>query len=133
MKAPNGKKSNLNEKQWLLVRTKAFKRWFGDWENDPANASKVVDENVLVAVRLNTFKPNDRIHRVNRITSLYGKDKIEQLLTHKMLCWNNEKARRWTGDRGLQLPTVPYPERAYEDNVYTPADLVKYKMQSGLS
>ena len=22
-----------------------FKRWFGDWENDPANASKVVDEN----------------------------------------------------------------------------------------
>lgn len=37
--------SNLNEQQWLQVRTKAFKRWFGDWENDPANASKVVDEN----------------------------------------------------------------------------------------
>ena len=37
--------SNLNEQQWLQVRTKAFKGWFGDWENDPANASKVVDEN----------------------------------------------------------------------------------------
>ena len=37
--------SNLIEQQWLQVRTKAFKRWFGDWENDPANASKVVDEN----------------------------------------------------------------------------------------
>lgn len=30
--APNGKKSNLTEKQWLQVRTKAFKDWFGDWE-----------------------------------------------------------------------------------------------------
>ena len=43
--APNGKISNLTEKQYAQVRTKAFKRWFGDWENDPANASKVVDEN----------------------------------------------------------------------------------------
>lgn len=45
MKAPNGKKSNLTERQWLQVRTKAFKDWFGDWENDLENASKVVDEN----------------------------------------------------------------------------------------
>ena len=45
MKAPNGNPTNLTEKQWLQVRTKAFKDWFGDWENDPANASKVVDEN----------------------------------------------------------------------------------------
>lgn len=45
MKAPNGKPTNLEEKQWLQIRTKAFKNWFGDWENDPANASKVVDRN----------------------------------------------------------------------------------------
>lgn len=32
MKAPNGKPTNLNEKQWAQVRTKAFKDWFGDWE-----------------------------------------------------------------------------------------------------
>jgi len=31
-KAPNGKDSNLNEFQWLQVRTQAFKKWFGDWE-----------------------------------------------------------------------------------------------------
>jgi hypothetical protein len=43
--APNGVKSNLNEDQWKLVRTPAFKKWFGDWENDPENASKVVDKN----------------------------------------------------------------------------------------
>lgn len=43
--APNGKKSNLTERQYAQVRTKAFKDWFGDWENNPKNASKVVDEN----------------------------------------------------------------------------------------
>ena len=32
MKAPNGKPTNLTELQWLQVRTKAFKDWFGDWE-----------------------------------------------------------------------------------------------------
>ena len=32
MKAPNGKKTNLTEEQWLAVRTPAFKKWFGDWE-----------------------------------------------------------------------------------------------------
>jgi hypothetical protein len=43
--APNGKPSNLNATQYELVRTTDFKKWFGDWENDPDNASKVVDDN----------------------------------------------------------------------------------------
>lgn len=43
--APNGKPSNLTLEQYKLVRTPEFKAWFGDWENDPADASKVVDEN----------------------------------------------------------------------------------------
>jgi hypothetical protein len=43
--APNGKPSNLNDQQYKQVRTPEFKAWFGDWENDPKNASKVVDEN----------------------------------------------------------------------------------------
>ena len=45
LKAPNGKDTNLTPEQWALVRTKNFKQWFGDWENEPANASKVIDEN----------------------------------------------------------------------------------------
>jgi hypothetical protein len=44
--APNGKPSNLTPEQYALVRTPEFKAWFGFWENDPENASKVVDENV---------------------------------------------------------------------------------------
>lgn len=45
MKAPNGQPTNLTEQQWLQVRTPEFKQWFGDWENSPETASKVVDEN----------------------------------------------------------------------------------------
>lgn len=45
LKAPNGEDTNLTEQQWLQVRTPSFKKWFGDWENDAENASKVVDEN----------------------------------------------------------------------------------------
>ena len=45
MKAPNGQATNLNEKQWAQVRTRAFREWFGDWENNPNEASKVRDAN----------------------------------------------------------------------------------------
>ncbi len=45
LKAPNGEATNLSPEQWVTVRTRAFKEWFGDWENDPGNASKVVDDN----------------------------------------------------------------------------------------
>ena len=43
MKTPNGNPTKLSPKQWVQVRTKAFKDWFGDWENDPENASQVVE------------------------------------------------------------------------------------------
>ncbi|WP_038173861.1 hypothetical protein, partial [Treponema pedis] len=43
LKAPDGSDSNLNEKQWLQVRTDSFKKWFGDWESDSEN--KVLDDN----------------------------------------------------------------------------------------
>ncbi len=45
MKVPNGERSNLTERQWMQVRTPEFKRWFGDWKNETAHASKTVDEN----------------------------------------------------------------------------------------
>ena len=63
LKAPNGNTSNLTPEQYAVVRTNAFKEWFGDWEKlamakvkDPAmdevtlanlskDVSKVVDEN----------------------------------------------------------------------------------------
>ena len=68
--APNGNLSNLTEKQYAQVRTKAFKKWFGDWENDPANASKIVDENgeplvtwhsTLAEIKNNIFRDYENI------------------------------------------------------------------------
>ncbi len=32
MKAPNGNATKLNERNWLLTRTREFKDWFGDWD-----------------------------------------------------------------------------------------------------
>ena len=49
MQAPNGKRTNLTERQWLQVRTRAFKRWFGDWEL----AAKVV--NIIPAEKEHGF------------------------------------------------------------------------------
>lgn len=43
--APNGKPSKLSPYLHKLVRTPEFKEWFGDWEKDPENASRAVDEN----------------------------------------------------------------------------------------
>ena len=45
MMAPNSEKTRLNAEQWATVRTTNFKNWFGDWENYPEDASKVMDEN----------------------------------------------------------------------------------------
>ena len=60
--APNGKVSNFTERQYAQVRTKAFKEWFGDWENDPDNASKVVDENGEPLVVYRGTRPNSTVY-----------------------------------------------------------------------
>lgn len=84
-------------------------------------------------MQLNDFKEGSRTQRVNRIASLYGKDKIEAILTHPRLYWNKAKARIWTGGGRLQLPTAPYPKRAPKHKVLKPEDLVKYKQQNEFS
>lgn len=43
--APNGKPSNLTEKQYVQVRTKAFKDWFGDWEKEYTPQTNIYKEN----------------------------------------------------------------------------------------
>ena len=69
MKAPNGKPTNLTERQWLQVRTKNFINWFGDWINDPANASKVVDENGEPLVVYRGTRPDSTVHTTGKFRS----------------------------------------------------------------
>jgi len=77
--APNGNKSNLTPEQYKLVRTPEFKKWFGDWENDPENASQVVDENgePLVVyhysnVDFNLFRTSGDIETLSGLVKNYG-------------------------------------------------------------
>ena len=72
--APNGKPSNLPANLWKLVRTPQFKNWFGDWENDPKNASKCIDENGEPMVMIHNtyneftkFEPNRSIAKSGAI------------------------------------------------------------------
>ena len=66
--APNGKPSNLTPEQYKLVRTPEFKAWFGDFEKDPANASKVVDENgePLICYHGAEVSYNERFYLFNK-------------------------------------------------------------------
>ena len=71
--AKSNGETELTFKQWQQVRSPEFKAWFGDWENDPENASKVVNPKtgeplVVYHGTLNNFNifNNDRgIHFVS--------------------------------------------------------------------
>ena len=61
--APNGKKSNLTERQYAQVRTKAFKEWFGDWEKLYKYNLSVSEINNLFDNRYNALPIEDFINR----------------------------------------------------------------------
>lgn len=65
MKAPNGKSTKLTEHQWVQVRTKAFKEWFGDWEKAArieklrkSKAVKITGEEIVPSDDLKQYKKN---------------------------------------------------------------------------
>lgn len=62
MKAPNGRPTNLNERQWLQVRTPAFKEWFGDWEL--ANKLRMINNEHTILIH-----PND--YTIEQIEQIY--------------------------------------------------------------
>ena len=84
MKAPNGKDTNLTEEQWLLVRTPAFKAWFGDWEAEaslvfPRQANSL-DEAVKEA---QTFVGHDITNHTLGITAILSKRNIGKMTSAK--------------------------------------------------
>lgn len=79
MKAPNGNRTNLTERQWVQVRTKAFKDWFGDWQNDSEHSSKVLDKNgePLVVYHespnmFNIFDTSKKRYNVHEVTGIWA-------------------------------------------------------------
>lgn len=61
-------KTELSYRQWVQVRTPEFKAWFGDWENDPENANKVINPR--------TGEPLVVYHGSNAEFTVFDKNKI---------------------------------------------------------
>ncbi|MCQ2971710.1 MAG: hypothetical protein MJ209_00190 [archaeon] len=77
MKAPNGQPTNLNERQWIHVRTKAFKDWFGDWESiNRFNLDNIDTSKVDIELVDKTWK-NDA-SKVNKTARIYLKGQKEK-------------------------------------------------------
>jgi hypothetical protein len=69
MKAPNGKPTKLNERQWLQVRTEGFKKFFGDWEN-ATNYDYLLSEGWVSELIGNEFQKDD-IPLTKKVTQFY--------------------------------------------------------------
>lgn len=102
MKAPNGKPTKLMERQWVQVRTPAFRAWFGDWEGDPANASKVVDENgeplVVYHATDNAFTVFDR-SRLGENTDYNAYDEAAKRMSRLGFWFNESDLRKRTNTK----------------------------------
>lgn len=77
LKAPNGEDTNLTSEQWVYVRTAAFKRWFGDWQDNPDNASKILDkkgepEVIYHSTNEGMLRAFDKVVESSRNNSYYG-------------------------------------------------------------
>ena len=111
LKAPNGKDSKLSEEKWATVRTGNFKKWFGDWEKDPENASKVVDENgeplVVYHGRSTDFNTFEHKEGVRFIMGLEDKVKSEGFFFSPNKEFAAEYASNASRHRGGKANIVP--------------------------
>ena len=111
MTAPNGDKTKLDAEQWATVRTTNFKNWFGDWENDPENASKVVDENgepmVVWHGRSAEFNTFEKKEGVRFIMGLEDKVKAEGFFFSPDKGLAEEFASNSSRHRGGKANVVP--------------------------
>lgn len=111
MTAPNGEKTKLNAEQWSTVRTTNFKNWFGDWENDPDNASKVVDENgepmVVWHGRSSEFNTFEKKEGVRFVMGLEDKVKAEGFFFSPDKGLAEEFASNSSRHRGGKANVVP--------------------------
>ena len=124
MTAPNGEKTKLNAEQWVTVRTTNFKNWFGNWENDPENASKVVDENgepmVVWHGRSAEFNTFEKKEGVRFIMGLEDKVKAEGFFFSPNKGLAEEFASNSSRHRGGKANVIPCFL-----NIRKPMDLTK--------
>ena len=76
-KAPNGKPTNLTERQWVQVRTENFKRWFGDWQSAAevlAAYDFCMKEEAVSSIAGTEFVQNGKGDLVNRVAAFFASE-----------------------------------------------------------
>ena len=145
--------TELDYRQWVQVRTPSFKAWFGDWQNDPKNASKVVNprtgEPLVVYhgtnAQFDIFEPSyprfapGNIHGIyftdvfdEEIREAYGENQYAVFLNVRNLL--EESPQRYIEKlKGVELPVPPSEEKmkAYRAAVGNVDDIKKSIQDAG--
>lgn len=112
MKAPNGKPSRLSPRQWAQVRTKAFKRWFGDWEF--AEILNMIDKIKPISVTNNpTISKKDAEAIFERLEN--GKNKYDG----REITWVKNTVGKILRNKGFDASKlVPIIKEVFDNSVH---------------
>lgn len=109
--SPEGSISDLgkqNELYWRIVRTKSFKDFFGDWQNTPELASKVISKKGEPLVVFRGVRPRRNDEVLDPYDKkIYDKDFQEDLHTHGAGIYftpSRKLATRFAGYGGVIFP-----------------------------
>ena len=128
--APNGKVSNLTEKQYAQVRTKAFKDWFGDWENAIIqNKYEPIASNPKFKHSL--FRGQASVPEIDADGNLHLKTKYDSLSKLKTLSFASVKNEALHyGYRVAKNPYIIEVNEDYLDNILPKEEYEKEKVES---
>ena len=130
MKAPNGNPTNLNERQWLQVRTKAFKEWFGDWEKAIIQ-SKYEPISSNPKFKHSLFRGQAPVPEIDADGNLHLKTKYDSLSKLKTLSFASEKNEALHyGYRVAKNPYIIEINEDYLDNILPKEEYEKEKVES---
>ncbi|MFI8608488.1 LPD38 domain-containing protein [Pseudomonas sp. NPDC077649] len=126
--APNGKPSNLNQKQWHQVRSDNFKRWFGDWQ--AVDAQKRLDAKAPLKLRmLASWKELSERERLAKVEeSLKGMARLSEALPHDelgdvtMAMSGAKKAASTAADPAKQA-VLSKLQQSFENSIYASSTL----------
>jgi hypothetical protein len=108
---PNGKPTNLNERQWVQVRTPLFKQYFGDWET----AARV---EAIKNIAPKEYKSTERTNRKD-IKTEFGKIGIVTNRDGTAAHFPNTTAGKILYDKGFDTSTIiPHLKELYETAVF---------------
>ena len=128
--APNGKPSNLTERQYAQVRTKAFKDWFGDWERTfKQNEYKPIDSNNVFKHSL--FRGQAAIPEIDKNGNLHLRTSYDSLSKLKTLSFaSKEKEALHYGYRAAKNPYIIELNEDYLDNILPKEEYERDKVEN---